>query len=201
MLPSKPTFPPNQLHSEGALRMTTKNVKIENLHCQPDKPWDENKYGSQKDMSEFEPLPKITYELPDGDQRKIEQVFLQKTDDGYHVCLSIEHPFDKRIDFPIKLEKIKTSKDGAINQKIENLVAYQPETIAIPTLEVENIVDALEAGLEHTQTVLAEHDASLGRSTRKNQSWAEILEKDITLLRTRISFLKEKLVGVTTHYL
>lgn len=77
---------------------------------------------------------------------------------------------------------------------------YQPETIAIPILELQNIVDALEAGLEHTQTVLAEHDASLGRTTRKNQSWAETLEKDIVLLRTRITFLKGKLIGVTTHY-
>lgn len=79
------------------------------------------------------------------------------------------------------------------------LQTYQPETIAIPTLEVENIVDALEAGLEHTQTVLSEHDVSLGRTTRKNQSWAETLEKDIALLRTRITFLNGKLIGVATH--
>lgn len=77
---------------------------------------------------------------------------------------------------------------------------YQPETIAIPTLEVQNIVDALEAGLEHTQTVLAEHDVSLGRTTRKNQSWAEHLEKDIEFLKARILILKHKLVGATTHY-
>lgn len=78
--------------------------------------------------------------------------------------------------------------------------SYQPEIIAIPTLEVENIVDALEAGLEHTQTVLAEHDSSLGRTTRKNQSWAKHLEKDIEFLKARISMLKHKLVGATTHY-
>lgn len=77
---------------------------------------------------------------------------------------------------------------------------YQPETIAIPTLEVQNIVDALEAGLEHTQTVLAEHDASLGRTTRKNKNWAEQLESDVEFFKTRIKLLKEKLVGVTTHY-
>lgn len=82
----------------------------------------------------------------------------------------------------------------------KDMSSYQPETIAIPTLEVQNIVNALEAGLEHSQTVLAEHDASLGRTTRKNQSWAETLEKDITLLRTRITFLKGKLIGATTHY-
>ncbi len=77
---------------------------------------------------------------------------------------------------------------------------YQPETVAIPILEAENIVDALEAGLEHTQTVLAEHDASLGRTTRQNKSWAEHLEKDIEFLKARILMLKHKLVGATTHY-
>ena len=91
-------------------------------------------------------------------------------------------------------DKAKEIWDASLPQ------TYQPETIAIPTLEIENIIDALEAGLEHTQTVLAEHDASLGRTTRKNQSWAETLEKDITLLRTRITFLKGKLIGVSTHY-
>lgn len=77
---------------------------------------------------------------------------------------------------------------------------YQPETIAIPTLELQNIIDALQAGLEHTQTVLAEHDASLGCTTRKNQSWAETLEKDIEFLKARIKLLKLKIIGATTHY-
>lgn len=77
---------------------------------------------------------------------------------------------------------------------------YQSETIAIPTLEVQNIVDALEAGLEHAQTVLAEHDVSLGRTTRKNKNWAEQLESDVEFFKTRIKLLKEKLVGATTHY-
>lgn len=83
---------------------------------------------------------------------------------------------------------------------IASALEYQPETIAIPILELQNIVDALEAGLEHTQTVLAEHDASLGRTTRKNKSWAETLEKDIEFLKARIKLLKLKIVGATTHY-
>lgn len=81
----------------------------------------------------------------------------------------------------------------------KDMSEYQPETIAIPTLEVQNIIDALQAGLEHTQTVLAEHDSSLGRTTRKNQSWAEILEKDIENIKCRTVFLKTKLVGGTSH--
>lgn len=96
--------------------------------------------------------------------------------------------------FHCQPDKTKEIWDASLPQ------TYQPETIAIPTLELQNIVDALEAGLEHTQTVLAEHDASLGRTTRKNQSWAEHLEKDIEFLEARISMLKHKLVGATTHY-
>lgn len=80
------------------------------------------------------------------------------------------------------------------------MTEYQPETIAIPISELENIIDALEAGLEHTQTVLSEHDASLGRTTRKNKRWAESLEKDIEFLSNQMKFLKLKLIVATTHY-
>ena len=91
-------------------------------------------------------------------------------------------------------DKVKEILDASLPQ------TYQPETVAIPTLELQNIIDALEAGLEHTQTVLAEHDASLGRTTRQNKSWAETLEKDIEFLKARINFLKLKIIGVATHY-
>ncbi len=105
-------------------------------------------------------------------------------------------------DKPLKRDFFDDSEYFPKNMQ-EDILAiqeYQPETIAIPTLELQNIIDALEAGLEHTQTVLAEHDASLGRTTRQNKSWAETLEKDIALLRTRITLLKGKLIGVATHY-
>lgn len=126
--------------------------------------------------------------------------------------------FDDSEYFPKKIQEDKPliSKDKfnelrkAVNAKLylpteetlNSLSAriYEPETIAIPILELQNIIDALEAGLEHTQTVLTEHDASLGRTTRKNKSWAEHLEKDIEFLKARISMLKHKLVGVATHY-
>lgn len=75
---------------------------------------------------------------------------------------------------------------------------YQPETVSIPKLEVENIIDALKAGLEHTENVLIDHDNTLGRTTRKNELWAKQLEKDIEFFKTRIKLLKEKL-GTTNH--
>lgn len=89
---------------------------------------------------------------------------------------------------------------NAVNFMSTGFREYQPETISIPTQELQNIVDALECGLEHTQTVLAEHDVSLGRTTRKNKNWAEQLEKDIEFLKARILILKNKLVCSTALY-
>lgn len=141
---------------------------MENFHCQPDKP--------------VKAFPKITYELPEGDERSIKQWFIEATEDGYKVCLSIEENNAKEI------------WDASLPQN------YQPKTISIPKLEVENIIDALKAGLEHTESVLIEHDNNLGRTTRKNELWAKQLEKDIEFIKSSLTFLKEKLVGATTHY-
>lgn len=139
--------------------------------------------------------PEITYELPENDSREIKQWHIDKTENGYHVCLSIK---EKMENFHCQPEKPwDVNKLGSTPKDMSE---YEPETIAIPTLELQNIVDALEAGLEHTQTVLAEHDASLGRTTRQNKSWAEHLEKDIEFLKARIKLLKLKIVGATTHY-
>lgn len=48
---------------------------------------------------------------------------------------------------------------------------------------------ALEAGLENTQGALLEHDAALGRTTRKNRTTAEMLERDIENMQTALSLL------------
>ena len=87
-----------------------------------------------------------------------------------------------------------------MQEDIPVIQEYEPETISIPKLEVENIIDALKAGLEHTESVLIEHDNNLGRTTRKNELWAKQLEKDIEFIKSSLTFLKEKLVGATTHY-
>lgn len=106
-------------------------------------------------------------------------------------------------DKPLK-NNLFNPKDGCVKGKeiwdASLPQTYQPETIAIPILEVENIIDALEVGLEHTQAVLSEHDVSLGRTTLKNERWAETLEKDVEFFKTRIKLLKTKLTSANTHY-
>lgn len=77
---------------------------------------------------------------------------------------------------------------------------YQPEILAVPRPEIEMIIYSLEIGLENTQAVLIEHDASLGRTTKKNKSWAETLEGDIEFIKSSLTFLKEKLAVSSTHY-
>lgn len=54
-----------------------------------------------------------------------------------------------------------------------------PETVAIETAHVAEAVAAIEAGPEYTRSLLQEHDRSLGRTTRKNQAWAETMEADL----------------------
>ena len=46
--------------------------------------------------------------------------------------------------------------------------------------------ELLEIGLENTQSALIEHDAVLGRTTRKNREWAETLESDIERMKVAV---------------
>lgn len=59
----------------------------------------------------------------------------------------------------------------------------------LPESTLSLIKTALEAGLEHTRTALAEHDRSLDRTTRKNKLWALTLEKDIENLEESLKLL------------
>lgn len=72
------------------------------------------------------------------------------------------------------------------NQEAEH---YQPECWAMKKDTICAARAALEAGLENTQELLIEHDASLGRTTRKNRFTAERLESEIHDIRRAISSL------------
>lgn len=63
---------------------------------------------------------------------------------------------------------------------------YQPAVTEVDEPFLLDCKESLEAGLEFTQGALAEHDASLGRTTFKNKSWAETMEKSITQMRSCI---------------
>lgn len=94
----------------------------------------------------------------------------------------------------------ETKKTDNSPPGIEGLIKYEPEKVSIPVLEIENIIDALQAGLEHTESSLIEHDATVGRTTRRNKFWAQTLEADILALKNSIEFLKKKIVSATTNY-
>ena len=56
---------------------------------------------------------------------------------------------------------------------------YQPEMVLVQIMDIRNALDCLEAGIDHTTELLAQHDIALGRTTMKNKTWAEVLEANI----------------------
>ena len=84
--------------------------------------------------------------------------------------------------------------------KLEALLEYQPEIWSIKKDLIYKIIPCLQAGLENTQSTLAEHDAALGRTTTKNKMWAETLEQEIRDMRDCIEQLKIVDISHTTHY-
>lgn len=62
--------------------------------------------------------------------------------------------------------------------------------IQIPEQDLRNILDCLESGLESTQELLIQHDRNLGRTTKKNKMFAEMMESEIERTKTVIKQLK-----------
>lgn len=52
------------------------------------------------------------------------------------------------------------------------------------------VCNALQAGIENTQELLADHDVRLGRTTRSNRMTAERLEDEIAEMKTALENLK-----------
>lgn len=67
---------------------------------------------------------------------------------------------------------------------------YEPLMIQIPEQDLRNILDCLESGLESTQELLIQHDRNLGRTTKKNKMFAEMMESEIERTKTVIKQLK-----------
>lgn len=76
----------------------------------------------------------------------------------------------------------------------------KPDLWKIDKFIVYNLIDSLEAGLENTQDLLIEHDSNLGRTTTKNKSWAETLEKQIRGMEDCLKKLSELRVMHETSY-
>jgi len=71
---------------------------------------------------------------------------------------------------------------------------YQPTIIEVDESFLLDCKESLEAGLEFTQDSLIEHDASLGRTTFKNKSWAETMEESISKTKSCIKRIEGLLI-------
>lgn len=68
---------------------------------------------------------------------------------------------------------------------------YQSHIYSIQKDDIYAAIRALEIGHENTRELLASHEREFGRTTKKNQMWAEQLEQDLTCIQSAIKALKE----------
>jgi hypothetical protein len=80
----------------------------------------------------------------------------------------------------------KRDPDGI---KFEILPDYGPERRAITLEDIAKIKNALQIGLENSEDLLAQHETSLGRSTRNNRLTAEAMEVDVELILEALAIL------------
>jgi hypothetical protein len=82
-------------------------------------------------------------------------------------------------------DRIKSQKtDNSSPNPFAEIQEYKPAVTEVDKYFLLDCKESLEAGLEFTQGALTEHDASLGRTTFKNKSWAETMEKSIAQMRS-----------------
>lgn len=86
------------------------------------------------------------------------------------------------------------------DKPLDIIQEMKPELWHIDKFAVLNTIDALQSGLEYARECLSTHDSIIGRTTKKNKSWAETIEKDIRLIEKSIKELKLVEISHTTHY-
>jgi len=75
--------------------------------------------------------------------------------------------------------------------RVEILAEHEQEYSTVKKDAIHSIITVLQIGLQNTEELLSMHDASLGRTTPKNKSAAEQLEKEIDSIKEQIKELKE----------
>lgn len=58
----------------------------------------------------------------------------------------------------------------------------QPTIVSVDEEILRRALDAVEIGLEHTRTTLAEYDDTHGRSILRHRQWCETLEDHVSIL-------------------
>jgi hypothetical protein len=67
---------------------------------------------------------------------------------------------------------------------------FQPEIWTVEKNVIYAAISAVESGLEYARLSLAEHDTALGRTTKKNKTWAETIEQDIRHMDNTLKMLR-----------
>ena len=69
-------------------------------------------------------------------------------------------------------------------------LAYVPEIWRVEKDTIYAAIPAVESGLEYARECLATHETNLGRTTLKNKTWAETMEKDIRHMERTLEMLR-----------
>lgn len=69
-------------------------------------------------------------------------------------------------------------------------LTYQPEIWRVEKDTIYAAIPAVESGLEYARECLATHETNLGRTTLKNKTWAETMEKDIRHMERTLEMLR-----------
>lgn len=70
---------------------------------------------------------------------------------------------------------------------------FEPVMVSIEINEVRNIVNMLEDARDNAHELLAEHDAGLGRTTKKNKTIAAMYEMQLENINNKLMYLNERL--------
>ena len=82
-----------------------------------------------------------------------------------------------------------TPKPNTVEQPTDE--GYLPESWSMLKDAVYAAQEAIRAGIENTQELLADHDVRLGRTTRRNRYTAERLEGEIRQMQSALDGLQK----------
>ena len=83
-----------------------------------------------------------------------------------------------------KRENELAGPDGSV------IDGYIPEVWFVAKDVIYAAIPAVESGLEYARECLTTHDSALGRTTHKNKTWAETMEKDIRHMESTLAVLR-----------
>ena len=100
-----------------------------------------------------------------------------------------------RMDWNRDMEKIleETKRDDLTSDHPIIMQTMQPTFVLVNEELLRKVHELCQTGLENAQECLSAHDASLGRTTRKNIELAEMYEKDIREAKSALAEVRAAL--------